>query len=126
MRIWDVSPKILSRQSLLGEHRELHGLINILIYNKKGYSRHPETLRWVGKEHALYKRHQKLVKEMVRRGYKHNSPIHHNKTWPRIKQDIFVNTIEEQHEILAKKYNVSVEYLLLSLDNVIGIKNESN
>lgn len=36
MRIWDISPAYLNRQSLLGEHRELHGLYNILSESKKG------------------------------------------------------------------------------------------
>ena len=75
MRIWDVDPKCLCRKHLLAEHRELHGLWNILIYHKVGYSRHPETLRWVGKEAALYTRHEKLAKELLRRGYKHLSPL---------------------------------------------------
>ena len=30
MRIWDVNPGYLNRQSLLGEHRELHGIYIIL------------------------------------------------------------------------------------------------
>ena len=47
MRIWDINPGYLNRQSLLGEHRELHGIVSIIRDNKKGYSRHPETLRWV-------------------------------------------------------------------------------
>lgn len=75
MRIWDVSPSTLCRQHLLGEHRELHGLWNILVLGKTGYSRHPETLRWVGKLAALYARHEALVTEMTRRGYKHATPL---------------------------------------------------
>ncbi|NCS72473.1 MAG: pyrimidine dimer DNA glycosylase, partial [Candidatus Magasanikbacteria bacterium] len=30
MRVWDIHPKYLCRKHLLGEHRELHGLWNIL------------------------------------------------------------------------------------------------
>ena len=75
MRIWDLSPEILCRRHLLGEHRELHGLWVILTENKKGFSRHPETLRWRGKLQALYRRHEALVAEMARRGYRHNTPL---------------------------------------------------
>lgn len=75
MRIWDVPPEIMCRQHLLGEHRELHGLWNILTHGKAGYSRHPETLRWEGKLAALYRRHEALVAEMNRRGYRHGSPL---------------------------------------------------
>ena len=36
MRVWDIHPKHLCRKHLLAEHRELHGLWNILtIHNKK-------------------------------------------------------------------------------------------
>jgi hypothetical protein len=75
MRIWDVSPAILCRQHLLGEHRELHGLWNILTQGKAGYSRHPETVRWRGKLAALYRRHEALVEEMDQRDYRHASPL---------------------------------------------------
>ena len=80
MRIWDqIEPKLLCRQHLLGEHRELHGLWNVILHiengQSPGYSRHPETLRWSGHESALRQRHQQLVAEMKDRGWKHNSPL---------------------------------------------------
>ena len=34
MRIWDVPAGYLNRQSLLGEHRELHGIYSILTNGK--------------------------------------------------------------------------------------------
>ncbi len=46
MRIWDIEPVRLCRAHLLGEHRELHGLWNILT----------------------------LVQEMKNRGYDHSCP----------------------------------------------------
>lgn len=61
MRIWDINPGYLNRQSLLGEHRELHGVVSIIVNNKKGYSRHPETIRWVGFGWSLWMRHQLLA-----------------------------------------------------------------
>lgn len=75
MRIWDVDPGYLNRQSLLGEHRELHGIVSIISNNKKGYSKHPETLRWVGYGWALKQRHKLLVAEMNLRGYNDQSPV---------------------------------------------------
>jgi hypothetical protein len=75
MRIWDVDPAVLCRSHLLGEHREMHGLWNILTAGKVGYSRHPETRRWVGRLAALFARHERLVEEMTRRGYRHASPL---------------------------------------------------
>lgn len=102
MRIWDVDPKILCRQHLLGEHRELHALWTIIKHGKSGYAKHPETLRWYGKLPALRKRHELLVAEMERRGYTHATPLEQAGGGPDT-QDAFVNTPEEQLEILKSK-----------------------
>lgn len=105
MRVWDIHPKHLCRVHLLAEHRELHGLWNILTKHGGvgGYSKHPETLRWVGKEKALCIRHQDLVKEFLNRGYKHNTPLDENLAKGSSSQDIFINTVVEQEEILKNK-----------------------
>lgn len=65
MRIWDIPNEKLCKKHLLGEHRELHALWSILINNKKGYTNHPETLRWTGKLISLYFRHEQQIKEML-------------------------------------------------------------
>lgn len=106
MRVWDVEPKVLCRKHLLGEHRELHGLWNILTKHGGvgGYSQHPETLRWKGKLKALYLRHEALVQEMTQRGYNHNSPL--DKSLAQGSgdtQDVLISTLPEQKRILSKK-----------------------
>ena len=68
MRIWDILPKKLCRNHLLGEHRELHAIWSVIVNGKTGYAKHPETLRWKGKLKALYCRHEALVIEMTARG----------------------------------------------------------
>lgn len=103
MRIWDVDPALLCRQHLLGEHRELHGLWNILVQGKIGYSHHPETRRWVGRLPALYNRHEALVREMTRRGYAHHSPLDRTLVSGHEFQDTFVDPPEQQLEILRAK-----------------------
>jgi hypothetical protein len=105
MRVWDIHPKHLCRKHLLAEHRELHGLWNILTKHdaKGGYSRHPETLRWVGKTLALYNRHEKLVEEFSRRGYSHQTPLDEKLAQGSRNQNVFINTISEQKEILKQK-----------------------
>lgn len=103
MRIWDVPPSHLCRQHLLGEHRELHGLWNILTQGKVGYSRHPETRRWEGRLAALYRRHESLVEEMARRGYRHGSPLDPELATGLAVQDELVDSIERQYELLRKK-----------------------
>lgn len=105
MRVWDIHPKHLCRKHLLGEHRELHGLWNILTKHKGkgGYAHHPETKRWVGKNKALYLRHEKLVQEMTRRGYEHRSPL--NKKWATGSgsQRVFIDSVPNQRVLLTAK-----------------------
>lgn len=104
MRIWDLPPAYLCRQHLLGEHRELHALWTILSENKKGYSKHPETLRWRGKLKALYARHEALVEEMHARQYSHHSPLDKRLATGNAIQTDFLHTPDQQIEILEKKH----------------------
>ncbi|HSF28749.1 MAG TPA: pyrimidine dimer DNA glycosylase/endonuclease V [Nitrosopumilaceae archaeon] len=103
MRIWDIAPYRLCKDHLLGEHRELHAIWSILTRNKNGYSKHPETLRWKGKLHSLYLRHDSLVHEMEKRGYKHHTPLEVSLAIGSKKQDKFVNSINDQIANLRKK-----------------------
>ena len=104
MRIWDIHPGYLNRQSLLGEHRELHGIVSIIVNNKKGYSKHPETVRWVGYGWALRMRHQLLAAEMSLRKFTDKSPVlmRTNKgVWP----EEYIDEPAQQFKILEFKYN---------------------
>ena len=103
MRIWDVPVAELCRKHLLGEHRELHGLWNILVHGKTGYSRHPETLRWGGKLGALRLRHEEQALEMRRRGWNHKSPLPAPPVGHSILQYSLVDTVEDQVEFLRAK-----------------------
>lgn len=103
MRIWDVSPRKLCNKHLFGEHRELHAIWSILVNNKKGYRNHPETKRWVGKQAALYERHEKLVKEILSRGYKHQSPLDKKKATGLPRQNLLIDSKVKQHILLSHK-----------------------
>lgn len=103
MRIWDIDPGFLNDQSLLGEHRELHGLVSIHVNQKKGYSRHPETLRWTKALTGLFLRHEILVQEMEVRGFRHRSPLGQMEgplAWPKI----FIDLPHDQFSLLGRKY----------------------
>ncbi len=103
MRIWDINPGYLNRASLLGEHRELHGMVSIFKNNKKGYSRHPETLRWVGYGWALRQRHRLLSAEMLLRGYHDKSPVSLRANpgqWP----NTYIDVPGVQFELIRNKY----------------------
>ncbi|MDD5545750.1 MAG: pyrimidine dimer DNA glycosylase/endonuclease V [Candidatus Omnitrophica bacterium] len=104
MRIWDIAPRKLCRNHLLGEHRELHAIWSVLTRKKKGYSRHPETLRWKGRLKALYSRHNKLIAEFKRRGYRHYSPLDSRLAIGKGRQTQFVNSVSEQAQILGRKH----------------------
>ena len=103
MRIWDIPPKKLCRQHLLGEHRELHAIWSILTKNKKGYSTHPETLRWKGKLKALYLVHEEIVKEMKSRGFDHKSPLEDDYASEKNVQKDFVDSVRDLIKILKIK-----------------------
>ena len=103
MRIWDIAPGYLNRQSLLGEHLELHGIVSIISNHKKGYSRHPEPIRWLNFGWALQKRHQQLAAEMSLRGYVDKSPVSLSSNegqWP----ESYIDEPFRQFEILKDKY----------------------
>jgi hypothetical protein len=103
VRIWDLEPAALCDRHLLGEHRELHGIWSILVNGKQGYSRHPETLRWQGRLAALFARHEALVIEMDRRGFRHRSPLEPAHATGKRSQEVFVDSIARQRELLAQK-----------------------
>lgn len=103
MRIWDLPPKKLCTNHLLGEHRELHAIWSILTKNKKGYSKHPEVLRWQGKLKSLYLRHEKLVKEMEKRGYRHKSLLDKKLAKGKKNQNKFWQSKKKQIKILKNK-----------------------
>jgi len=103
MRIWDIDHEKLCRNHLLGEHRELHAIWSILTRNKKGYLHHPETERWKGKLRALFLRHEALIAEILKRGYRHQSPLEKKMAKGSSVQDAFVNDPGEQVTILKQK-----------------------
>lgn len=72
MRQWNVDPKFLCRQHLLGEHLEIHMFVGALSKGKKlkGY-----ITNGMLEPHTLRTRHEHLVMEMRKRGYTHNSPL---------------------------------------------------
>lgn len=71
-RMWMVNPKVLCRQHLLGEHKELHQLVGSL---RKGKSINGHVEKGQVEIHNIKKRHEALVKELLRRGYKHQSTL---------------------------------------------------
>lgn len=103
MRVWDINPDRLCRNHLLGEHAELHAIWSILTKHKKGYSHHPEVLRWKGKLKALYLRHGKLIREMERRSYNHASMLQAKLATGLAVQRDYVDSPKRQLALLKSK-----------------------
>ena len=103
MRIWDLPPEELCREHLLGEHVEAHAIWSIITKRMKGYSNHPEVLRWKGKLAALYTRHEEIAAEMARRGYVHRSSLDKKLATGSHFQREKVDTVEEQRRLLRLK-----------------------
>ncbi|ADH87056.1 DUF1722 domain-containing protein [Desulfurivibrio alkaliphilus] len=103
MRVWDIHPGYLNRQSLLGEHRELHGIVAIISQGKKGYANHPETRRWQSYGWALQQRHRLLACEMALRGFTDRSPVAltgSEGNWPAV----YLDEPAAQYRLLGQKY----------------------
>jgi len=67
-----INPKLLCRKHLLGEHNEIHKHKHNF---EKGHKIDGRLKPFVAIEPLnMGKRHNQLVKEMINRGYNHNSP----------------------------------------------------
>jgi hypothetical protein len=72
MRQWNVNPEYLCTQHLLGEHLEQHMFMGCI---KKGTSLKGYIDKGLVEIHNITNRHNELVVEMLKRGYKHKSPM---------------------------------------------------
>jgi Pyrimidine dimer DNA glycosylase len=101
VRIWDLDVEVLCDRHLLGEHRELHAVWTVLTDGRRGYARHPETLRWRGRLAALYARHEAQVAELRRRGFRHASALDPALATGASEQTELVDPLAAQRERLA-------------------------
>ena len=72
MRMWMVPPKVLCRKHLLGEHVELHMLVGAINKEKRLNGFLEKQLifpEWI------ISRHEEIAREIVIRGYNHDSPL---------------------------------------------------
>ena len=72
MRMWMVDPRRMCTQHLLGEHAELHMLVGSLRQKRSlgGF-----VANGLIEVHSVRSRHAELVGEMLRRGFRHQSPL---------------------------------------------------
>ncbi len=67
-----VDPRLMCRKHLLGEHVELHMLVASM---RNGISLQGFFDNKLIETHNVGRRHEQLVREMKRRGFKHASPL---------------------------------------------------
>lgn len=72
MRMWMVDPSKMCRQHLLGEHVELHMFVGSI---NKGTRIQTYIDTNLCEPNSIIDRHSILVKEMLKRGYNHKSPL---------------------------------------------------
>ena len=72
MRMWKVRPSCLCDRHLLGEHVEMHMFAGSIIkqISLKGYLE-----KGLVEVHNIRARHDALSREMLRRGFRHNSKL---------------------------------------------------
>lgn len=72
MRMWMVNSRDMCRQHLLGEHVEIHMFVGAML---KGTSMDGYIEGNMFEPSSLWRRHEDLVAEMLRRGYNHSSDL---------------------------------------------------
>lgn len=72
MRMWNVPTNIMCREHLLGEHLEMHMFLGSI---KKGINLKGYIDGNMVEVHNIKYRHDELVREMNKRGYKHQTEM---------------------------------------------------
>ncbi len=72
MRMWMVNPRLMCRKHLLGEHVELHMFVAGI---RRGLKLQGYLDKQLLEPHNIVSRHEQIVRELARRGYRHRSPL---------------------------------------------------
>ncbi|MBW8191550.1 pyrimidine dimer DNA glycosylase/endonuclease V [Neiella marina] len=100
MKIWDCYPAYLTQPLLVAEHREIHGLLQIVERGKSlAKTADPHIANWLAHPGALATRHEQLVEEMSLRDIEHKSPVAVQAgavLWPKVSGDIGIGIQFEQ------------------------------
>lgn len=102
MRMWNVDPSIMCRKHLLGEHLELHMFMGCI---KKGKSIDGYIKKGLVELDNIIPRHDELAKEMINRGYKHNSrmpPVVINPLYLRFHDNGYIENKKSLEELLSR------------------------
>ena len=73
MRMWMIDPRLLCQKHLLGEHGEIHKHRHNFVKQHKITKRISPIVQI--EPASMEKRHDELAREMLERGYNHQSPF---------------------------------------------------
>jgi hypothetical protein len=92
-----VNPRIMCRHHLLGEHVEIHMYVGAITRGQsvKGYLQ-----KGLLEVHSLYDRHEELVEEIKRRGYKHCSDL--DEKWRSVERSGSIDKKKNLEELLKR------------------------
>jgi hypothetical protein len=95
VRMWNVPPKLLCRQHLLGEHVEMHMFAGA---HRRGYNLSGYVRRGLLNPERLLARHVELAREIVSRGWRHQSPLEE----PVLTQVVYVDGFASLEELARR------------------------
>lgn len=105
MKIWDCFPAYLNKNQLVAEHRELHGIMQMV---ERGYpvrsDMDPHIANWLQAPQAIAWRHSLVAEEMRLHEIAHKSPIDSFRTpveWPPFSKEITLSMQFDQVNALA-------------------------
>ena len=103
-----VNPRIMCRQHLLGEHTEIHMFIGTINRKKSvdGYLQ-----KGLLEVHNLFSRHNELVEEMKRRGYRHHSEV--EEKWKTVNMLGFIDRKQSLEDLINRCSKCKMRYLEL-------------
>ena len=110
MRMWMANPKCMCKKYLNTEHYELHILFGSIKKNPNNNTIKTLTERGYIEPKSIYDRHEELVKELLKRNIKHNSPMDYNEfkeAFNKLSQEVKKGIIDKKKSslILFKKCN---------------------
>jgi hypothetical protein len=104
MRMWNVDPKLMCRQHLLGEHLEMHMFRTAIISRATITGFLNNGLVNLGQ---IKLRHDELAREMARRNYNHRSPMNKFKEGKLTTVDVEKNIKELCHRCPACRLRIT-------------------
>lgn len=111
MRLWMTDPEIMCDKHLMGEHFETHMFYGSIKLKRKmnGFVDNNKL-----EIKSLKKRHDELAKEMIRRGFKHNSELKDDLNLSYLDENLInkeIDKVESLKDLVSRCLECSLRYL---------------